>query len=143
MRPVRYRHLAGSSAPRCGLLRVVKTGFGHVAGVLLGLGVAVDAAEEPQPVRARLVVDPSGPPPGAPLHVGVLFEIDGAGTVVRAGAIDSDPRGSGGEGVTSYVAAVLDEAPAGRPVTTVETTPYGGSVKYAKQPPRNPGAPRP
>jgi peroxiredoxin len=60
-----------------------------------------------------------------------MFVIDGAGTIVYAGAIDSDPRGSG-EGVTNYVAAALDEVLAGKPVTMPETTPYGCSVKYAK-----------
>ena len=99
--------------------------------MLLVLGV-VSAAAEPQPVRARLVVDSVRPAPGAPLHVGVLFVIDGAGTIVYAGAIDSDPRGSGGETVTNYVADALDEVLAGKPVTTPETTPYGCSVKYAK-----------
>jgi thiol:disulfide interchange protein DsbD len=53
----------------------VKTGFVHVAGVLLGLGVAVGAAE-PQPVRARLVADASAPAPDGTLQVGVLLEID-------------------------------------------------------------------
>jgi hypothetical protein len=90
------------------------------------------AAEEPQPVRARLVVDSARPAPGALLHVGVLLEIDGAGTIVYAGAIDSDPRGSGGEAGTKHVAAALDEVLAGKSVTTPETTPYGCSVKYAK-----------
>ena len=61
-----------------------------------------------------------------------MFVIDGAGTIVYAGAIDSDPRGSGGDTVTNYVAAALDEVLAGKPVTTPETTPYGCSVKYAK-----------
>lgn len=61
-----------------------------------------------------------------------MFVIDGAGAIVYAGAIDSDPRGSGGETVTNYVAAALDEVLAGKPVTTPETTPYGCSVKYAK-----------
>lgn len=53
----------------------MKTGFVHVAGVLLGLGV-VSAAAEPQPVRARMVADASRPGPGGTLHVGVLFEIE-------------------------------------------------------------------
>jgi len=61
-----------------------------------------------------------------------MFVIDGSGTIVYAGAIDSDPRGSGGETVTNYVAAALDEVLAGKSVTTPETTPYGCSVKYAK-----------
>jgi peroxiredoxin len=58
--------------------------------------------------------------------------VDPAGTIVYAGAIDSDPRGTGGAGVTNYVAAALDELLAGKPVSTPETTPYGCSVKYAK-----------
>jgi len=70
-----YTLLARNSAPGCGLLRVVRTGFVHVAGVLLGLGVAVGAAE-PQPVRARLVADASAPAPGGTFQVGVLFEIE-------------------------------------------------------------------
>lgn len=61
-----------------------------------------------------------------------MFVIDAAGTIVYAGAIDSDPRGTGGAGVTNYVAAALGELLAGKPVSTPETTPYGCSVKYAK-----------
>ena len=61
-----------------------------------------------------------------------MFVIDASGKVVYAGAIDSDPRGTGGAGVTNYVAAALDELLAGKPVSTPETTPYGCSVKYAK-----------
>jgi peroxiredoxin len=61
-----------------------------------------------------------------------MFVIDGAGKIVYAGAIDDDPRGSAGASATNYVAVALDEVLAGKPVTTVETTPYGCSVKYAK-----------
>ena len=61
-----------------------------------------------------------------------MFVIDGTGKIVYAGAIDDDPRGTRGAGVTNYVAAALDEVLAGKPVTTPETTPYGCSVKYAK-----------
>lgn len=61
-----------------------------------------------------------------------MFVIDAGGKIVYAGAIDSDPRGTGGAAVTNYVAAALDELLAGKPVTTSETTPYGCSVKYAK-----------
>jgi hypothetical protein len=61
-----------------------------------------------------------------------MFVIDGAGTIVYAGAIDDDPRGSTGTGATNHVAAALDEVLAGKAVTTPETTPYGCSVKYAK-----------
>ena len=61
-----------------------------------------------------------------------MFVIDASGKIVYAGAIDSDPRGTGGAAVTNYVAAALDELLAGKPVSTPETTPYGCSVKYAK-----------
>jgi peroxiredoxin len=61
-----------------------------------------------------------------------MFVIDGGGTIVYAGAIDDDPRGSEGDGATNYVAAALDEVLAGKPVSTPETKPYGCSVKYAK-----------
>jgi hypothetical protein len=61
-----------------------------------------------------------------------MFVIDASGKIVYAGAIDSDPRGTGGAAVTNYVAAALDQLLAGKPVTTSETTPYGCSVKYAK-----------
>jgi peroxiredoxin len=61
-----------------------------------------------------------------------MFVIDSSGTIVYAGAIDDDPRGSQGDGATNYVAAALDEVLAGKPVTVAETKPYGCSVKYAK-----------
>ena len=61
-----------------------------------------------------------------------MFVLDASGKIVYAGAIDSDPRGTGGAGVTNYVAAALDELLSGKPVSTPETTPYGCSVKYAK-----------
>ena len=61
-----------------------------------------------------------------------MFVIDAAGTIVYAGAIDDDPRGSKGNAANNYVAAALDEVLAGKTVTTAETKPYGCSVKYAK-----------
>jgi peroxiredoxin len=61
-----------------------------------------------------------------------IFVVDAGGKIIYAGAIDDDPRGTGGAAVTNYVAAALDEVLAGKPVTTPETTPYGCSVKYAK-----------
>ena len=61
-----------------------------------------------------------------------MFVIDGSGTIVYAGAIDDDPRGTKGDEATNYVEAALDETLAGKPVTTAETKPYGCSVKYAK-----------
>lgn len=60
-----------------------------------------------------------------------MFVIDAEGTVVYAGAIDDD-RSAGAPGKTNYVATALEEALAGKPVTTAETKPYGCSVKYGK-----------
>ena len=60
-----------------------------------------------------------------------MFVIDGAGEIVYAGAIDSDPRGGAPE-VRNYVDAALGDLLAGRPVAEPETKPYGCSVKYAK-----------
>jgi hypothetical protein len=61
-----------------------------------------------------------------------MFVIDATGTVVYAGAIDDDPRGTTDGEVTNYVAAALDQVLAGEAVTVAETKPYGCSVKYAK-----------
>jgi peroxiredoxin len=81
-----------------------------------------------------ILVDQSG-------HVGHLYGamttphmyiIDKDGTLVYAGAIDDDPRGSKGDGAMNYVAAALDEVLAGNAVTVAETKPYGCSVKYKK-----------
>jgi peroxiredoxin len=58
-----------------------------------------------------------------------MFVIDGAGEIVYAGAIDSDPRGGTPE-VRNYVDAALADLLAGRPVAVPETQPYGCSVKY-------------
>ena len=61
-----------------------------------------------------------------------MFVIDSGGTIVYAGAIDDDPRGTKGDDASNYVAAALDEVLAGKTVTMAETKPYGCSVKYAK-----------
>jgi peroxiredoxin len=61
-----------------------------------------------------------------------MYVINANGTIVYAGAIDDDPRGTKGDDATNYVAAALDEVLAGEPVSTPETKPYGCSVKYAK-----------
>lgn len=61
-----------------------------------------------------------------------MYVIDPKGTLVYAGGID-DKRSTNPEDVKTarnYVAAALDEALAGKPVTTASATPYGCSVKY-------------
>jgi len=61
-----------------------------------------------------------------------MFVIDPKGVLDYKGAIDNrrstDPEDIAG--ATNYVALALDEAMAGKPVTTVSTRSYGCSVKY-------------
>jgi hypothetical protein len=63
-----------------------------------------------------------------------MFVINPEGKLIYQGAIDSvatpDPKDVAG--ATNYVKAALDEAIAGKPVSTPETKSYGCSVKYAK-----------
>jgi len=61
-----------------------------------------------------------------------MFVIDPKGEIVYAGAID-DKRSTRVEDTktaTNYVRVALNEAMAGKPVTTPNTTPYGCTVKY-------------
>jgi len=61
-----------------------------------------------------------------------MFVIDPNGVLLYDGAIDDRPtaRPSDIEGARNYVAAALDEAMAGKPVSTPKTPPYGCTVKY-------------
>ena len=58
--------------------------------------------------------------------------IDPEGTLLYNGAIDDKPsrRAESLEGAHNYLAAGLDEAMAGQPVSVPTTKPYGCSVKY-------------
>ncbi len=61
-----------------------------------------------------------------------MFVIDPKGQIVYAGAID-DKRSTRPEDTktaTNYVRVALNEAMAGKPVSTPNTTPYGCTVKY-------------
>jgi peroxiredoxin len=62
-----------------------------------------------------------------------MFVIDPKGTLIYAGGIDSKPSPDPADiaSATNYVTAALDEAMAGKPVTTPTARPYGCSVKYA------------
>lgn len=62
-----------------------------------------------------------------------MYVVDAKGTLVYNGAIDdkSGAAPSELEGATNYVSAALNEATAGKPVTTSTTRPYGCTVKYA------------
>jgi peroxiredoxin len=61
-----------------------------------------------------------------------MYVIDPKGTLVYAGAIDDKPSTDQSDiaGARNYVAAALDEAMAGKPVTTAASQPYGCGVKY-------------
>jgi hypothetical protein len=58
--------------------------------------------------------------------------IDKAGVLVYDGAIDDRPTAdpSSLTGAKNYVAAALNEALAGKPVTIATSVPYGCTVKY-------------
>jgi peroxiredoxin len=61
-----------------------------------------------------------------------MYVIDPKGTLVYAGAIDDKPSTDQADVKTAknYVLSALDEAMAGKPVTSASTQPYGCSVKY-------------
>lgn len=63
-----------------------------------------------------------------------IFIIDGAGTLVYAGAVDNSPDGEGESPTSgtlvSYVDKALAEIASGKPVSTSQTKAYGCSVKY-------------
>lgn len=61
-----------------------------------------------------------------------MFVINPEGKIVYEGAIDSKatPNPADLATATNYVKAALDEAMAGKPVSTANTKPYGCSVKY-------------
>jgi len=61
-----------------------------------------------------------------------MFVVDPKGEIVYAGAIDDkrSTRLEDAKTANNYVRVALNEAMAGKPVTTPNTTPYGCSVKY-------------
>jgi hypothetical protein len=61
-----------------------------------------------------------------------MFLVDPKGTLLYAGGIDDRASTDQADiqGATNYVQAALDEALAGKAVTTAVTKPYGCSVKY-------------
>lgn len=63
-----------------------------------------------------------------------LFIIDGNGTLVYAGGIDSIRSSKPGDiaKATNYVTAALADLKAGRPVQIKNSQPYGCSVKYGQ-----------
>lgn len=82
----------------------------------------------------EILLDPSG-------TVGHLYDakttpdmyiIDPAGNLIYDGAIDSIPSANQGDipKATNYVQAALDQALAGKPVTTPVSRPYGCAVHY-------------
>ena len=61
-----------------------------------------------------------------------LYVVDPGGTIIYAGGIDDTPSTDQADVATAknFVRAALDEALAGKQVTTATSTPYGCSVKY-------------
>jgi peroxiredoxin len=61
-----------------------------------------------------------------------MFVIDDKGTLVYAGGIDDKPSPHAADipQAKNYVTAALEEAMAGKPVSTPTARPYGCSVKY-------------
>jgi peroxiredoxin len=61
-----------------------------------------------------------------------MFVVDPNGTLVYAGGIDDKASTDAADVATArnFLASALDEAMAGKPVTTPTATPYGCSVKY-------------
>jgi peroxiredoxin len=62
-----------------------------------------------------------------------MFVINPKGELIYAGGIDNKPSPNPEDiaTATNYVTTALDEARAGKPVTTPTARPYGCSVKYA------------
>jgi peroxiredoxin len=63
-----------------------------------------------------------------------MYIIDPSGALIYNGAIDDHPTPDQADinGSKNYVSVALEEALAGKPVTTASTTPYGCSVKYSE-----------
>jgi peroxiredoxin len=63
-----------------------------------------------------------------------MFVINPQGVLIYAGGIDNKPSPNPDDiaSAKNYVKAALDEAMAGKPVTTASARPYGCSVKYAE-----------
>jgi hypothetical protein len=61
-----------------------------------------------------------------------MYVIDPSGKLIYSGAIDSKPTYNPADipGSTNYVKAALDEAMAGKPVSTPTSRAYGCSIKY-------------
>ena len=61
-----------------------------------------------------------------------MFIVDPKGTLIYAGGIDDTPSTDQAdiEAAKNFVSKALDEALAGKPVTTTSSQPYGCSVKY-------------
>lgn len=61
-----------------------------------------------------------------------MYVVDKTGALIYMGGIDDNPSADPADVKTAknYVAAALDEAMAGKPVSTPSSRPYGCSVKY-------------
>ncbi len=106
-----------------------------------GLQGHLTAAEADEYVKARkaaptaVLLDPGGDLGHLydALTTPHMFVINPRGVLIYNGAIDDKPSTDQGDLPTAvnFVSAALEEAMAGKPVTTPTSRPYGCSVKYA------------
>ena len=63
-----------------------------------------------------------------------MYVVDPGGKLIYSGAIDDKPTANPDDipGATNYVKVALEEAMAGKPVTTPTSRAYGCSIKYAQ-----------
>ena len=63
-----------------------------------------------------------------------MYVVDPSGKLIYSGAIDSKPTANPDDiaSSTNYVKVALEEAMAGKPVTTPTSRAYGCSIKYAQ-----------
>ena len=104
---------------------------GHMDGAEANAFVASSGARP-----AAYLLDPSGEVGRAygAITTPHMYVINGAGTLVYAGAIDDRPTADPDdiEGARNHVLAALADLRAGRPVSVPTSRPYGCNVKYAE-----------
>jgi hypothetical protein len=104
---------------------------GHMSGTEAGAYLASSGARP-----AHYLLDPRGEVGRAYGAVTTphMYVVNGAGTLVYAGAIDDRPTADADdvEGARNHVLAALAELRAGTPVSVATSRPYGCNVKYAE-----------
>lgn len=111
------------------------TVFSSAAGAEGGLGsVKLNQIAKDKNISSILVPDSEGTlgKMYGSKNTPTMFVIDPTGKLIYKGAIDDQPTMDPAsiKGAKNYVAAALDEAMAGKPVTTPVTKPYGCGIFY-------------